>query len=785
MDKITTLTMNVYDEGKKSSLAKTSHFLTFLIGNPAKFSEDKKEKKGGLKFQDEMEKDVGKCYLTSCFKTQSKERSTETPNVSFESLPKILQETLVKMASRSVEKVLAENVDSDAKIHVLFLTQILECFSSDSGVSNFYSQLLKSPKSHDGAVDLLQTVAHSKLLNEMGENSAQNEGLVDFCLVIARAVNSDSKLVLYENLFDRTDERKVTDWLLASLLKAEEDGSLPKRSILSGNGFATKIRSICNGLPENHPEYGTGTWTLVAIALKNSRFLPDEICDLLLSSFASAIRPLSEKVSSKYSRLVQFLFDLFLHWEESSETTAGDLMTTPGGQLLLLELFKISCSRREAFRVDFTALWTQALKATIEKTTEKSLLNVIFSKMFSHVKGRVEIEINEELTFQAFSLLSFLKACECQEKFDISWQSGWVDMMPQLSTNGANIESSAENSFLFSLSKDVHLTVVQLRNEKLSAKQCEKRDRVITFFLRTAASLLLSSESKAAKVKLIPSLLEYLAVTVTYRFSEDKETSHSLGRIAEQVVNESLTSDSKKDLKEVTFKKSMYHGWNWSLALNKIMTWLSNDPQCKTVVQIGDLVPKNTLWSEAEIHTLQVLMKFSSQTELRGFIQTEVGCLLSLQSDQDNVKSRMMVSLVLLVSAYRHLDLENDIELKESLKSVLELIAYWRQTKEEEFLYAIYLAEKSFDDVIFVASVCEFLQLSVDILSIDDHVKLESTHWDLILCSLSSWIQSVDESSQILNSLSSSKPAPKSSEVTSFSVAVIQLAAVVANVIDR
>jgi len=632
-------------------------------------------------------------------------------------------------------------------------------------------------------VDLLQAVAHSKLLNEVGENNAQNEGLVDFCLVIARAVNSDSKLILYENLFERSDERKVTDWLLASLLKAEEDGSLPKRSILSGNGFANKIRSICNGLPDNHPEYGTGTWTLVAIALKNSHFLPDVICDCLLSSFATAIHPLSESVSSKFSRLVQFLFDLFLHWEESSETAAGDLITTPGGQLFLLELFKVSCSRREAFRVDFTALWTQALKATIEKTSEKSLLNEILSKMFFHVKGRVETEINEELTFQAFSLLGFHKECEGRGKFDISWQSAWVDMLPQLVTNGANIESSAENSFLFTLSRDVHLTVVQLRNEKMSAKKCEKQDRIINFFLRTAASLLLNSESK---VTLIPPLMEYLAVTVTYRFPEGKETSHNLSKVAEQVFNESLTSESKNDLKEVAFKKSMSHGWNWSLALNKIMTWLRDDPQCKSAVQIGDLVPKNSLWSEAEVHTLQVLMKFSSPTELRGFIQTEVGCLLSLQSDQDNVKSRMTVSLVLLVSAYRHLDLENDIELKESLKSVLELIAYWRQTKEEEFLYAINLADKSFDDVIFVASVCEFLQLSVDILSVDAHVKLESTHWDLILCSLSSWIQSVDESSQILNSLSSAKPAaPKSSEVTSFSVAVIQLASVVAQVIDR
>ncbi len=124
---------------------------------------------------------------------------------------------------------MSESVDSDSKLHVQFLTEIFNNFSNDPNVSKFFSQLLQeSASTSDAAVELLQAFARSKLLSE----AAGNRSLVDFCLAIARAISPDSKLALYENLFERSDERGVTDWLLASLLQAEEDGSLHKRSVL-------------------------------------------------------------------------------------------------------------------------------------------------------------------------------------------------------------------------------------------------------------------------------------------------------------------------------------------------------------------------------------------------------------------------------------------------------------------------------------------------------------------------------------------------------------------------
>ena len=79
----------------------------------------------------------------------------------------------------------------------------------------------------------------------------------------------------------------------------------------------------------------------------------------------------------------------------------------------------------------------------------------------------------------------------------------------------------------------------------------------------------------------------------------------------------------------------------------------------------------------------------------------------------------MTVSLTLIVSVFRHLNLENEIELKESLKSVLDLVSLWRQTKEEEFLYATNVGDRSYDDVVFVVAVSSFLQLALDVLSVN------------------------------------------------------------------
>jgi len=285
----------------------------------------------------------------------------------------------------------------------------------------------------------------------------------------------------------------------------------------------------------------------------------------------------------------------------------------------------------------------------------------------------------------------------------------------------------------------------------------------------------------------------------------------------QKIVQESLTSESKESLKEIAFKNSKSFGWEWSLALHKILSWFKDDPELKNLIKVTDLSPESTYWSEPELHTLQVLIKFSSRTELRDLAQTEVGCVLSLEKNDD--KNRISISLVLLVSALKHLDLENDIELKESLKSILDLVAFWRQAREEDFLYAVNVAEKSWSDVVFVTSICRLLQVAVEVLSVDENVNLESSHWDLILCSLSSWIQSVDESASVLKkasfsgsgsnsgnpesekskevtalkkasfsgsgSNSGNPESEKSKEVTAFAVAAIQLASVVTKVLDR
>ena len=460
--KISELIMTVYKENK---FEMTSHFLTILITNPSKLgsAEEKRAKKGGLKFQDEIEEGFQKTYLTNSFNVQRKERlvSSETgSHVTFATLPLSLQQILVEVASLSTEKIISANADKTAKQHVLFLTQIFDCFATDGDIgTSFYSKLLKnSAATTDGAVDLLQAVAHSKLLNDAGDNASKNGYLVQYCLVIARSVNSSSKSKLYESLFNTTadEEKKVTDWLLASLLQAEEDGSLVKRSVLSGSSFAEKIRHISNSLTNEKENLGTGAWTLLAIALKNSNLLSDEICNVIMSNFADSLR--DERDAATFSRLIQFLNDLFLYLEEWPDMSS-ELASTGGGQSLIFELFKISCSKREACKVDLTSLWIQGFQSLNEKLRKDFLLQT-----FAHIKTKVEetTEVSQDLVFQSFSLLNLLR----RDEQEINWQSAWLNLMPKLSIDdGASVvDEEAENLLLFSLEEDVHLPVFKLKS---------------------------------------------------------------------------------------------------------------------------------------------------------------------------------------------------------------------------------------------------------------------------------------------------------------------------------
>jgi hypothetical protein len=126
------------------------------------------------------------------------------------------------------------------------------------------------------------------------------------------------------------------------------------------------------------------------------------------------------------------------------------------------------------------------------------------------------------------------------------------------------------------------------------------------------------------------------------------------------------------------------------------------------------LSPSEAAWSEAELHTLQVLAKFSGQAELRELVETEAGCLISLQSDEDGEdKRRVSLSLITLATALRHLDGGSAAQVSDSVTAVLDLAAMWRQTREDDFLFAVGVAGVSFEDLVFVEAVCRLFEVSL------------------------------------------------------------------------
>lgn len=771
LGKISSLAFEVYNAKR---LDETSQFLTSLIGNSLKQIEEKKEKKGGLKFVDETEKVLEKRYLTNAFSTIHTNRGKFSgANVPFEKLPPILQKTVVDIASKSVEKVLSEAVDFDSKQHVQFLTNIFDSFSTDGDVSKFYSQLLqKSTSTSDSAVDLLQAVANSNLLNE----AAGSGSLVDFCLVIARAISPESKLVLYESLFERSNEKGVTDWLLASLLHAEEDG----RTVLSSNAFSGKLCRIADDIPDGHDCVSAGTWSLIAIAFKNPNLISAESLNVILSSLSSAVR---KSVDQKFKKLYNFLNDLFLFWSDNPQD-ASEVVSTEGGQNLIFELFKVSCAKKELLNVDVSSFWNQGFK----NLTPESGRNEFVVKASAHVKQLLQDEetsrIDEEIIFQSVALITALRrgGKENGPKVDPEWQQSWLKMVPDvISSNVSLAQDETENFILFSVKESLNCSVLKLRSTSKENKVAVLRKKKYTeFFLKTADRLFKHDQ----KVHLSPHALDVLALAIGCH-SEDFENDSELIGIAKNFVFEKV--EGRGQLIEIIFKNSKLFGWEWSLALNRLLTWSG----CSVApLTVSSLTPASFCWSEHELQTIQALAKFSSQEHLRELFTTEVGRLMSLQSNEspsNDLKSKITSSLILLSTSLRHLDLQYQIELKENLKSVLDLVAFWRQTREDDFLYAVNVEEKTFSDVTFVVAVCRFIDACVDVLT--DDIRLDGGQWDLVLCSLSSWVQSVDESSSILKKISapsvSKNDADKVKCVTLLAVATFRLASTVTSALHR
>jgi len=185
-------------------------------------------------------------------------------------------------------------------------------------------------------------------------------------------------------------------------------------------------------------------------------------------------------------------------------------------------------------------------------------------------------------------------------------------MMPTVaSANNRVSTDETENLLLFSVKKEVDLSILKLRSVSKNGKSAVQKEKKSTeFFLRTANRLL----ENVTNLELSLALLDVLAVAVASHLRE-LESDPELGGVAQRVVIEKLSAQSKQQLKEIIFKNSKSFGWEWSLALNTILIWLQDDPECQTKFKLSDVSPASSFWSESELQTLQVLAKFSTRCQ--------------------------------------------------------------------------------------------------------------------------------------------------------------------------
>ena len=206
------------------------------------------------------------------------------------------------------------------------------------------------------------------------------------------------------------------------------------------------------------------------------------------------------------------------------------------------------------------------------------------------------------------------------------------------------------------------------------------------------------------------------------------------------------------------------------------------------------------IWSEGQIHTMIILMTFARRPKVSSILMTEIGRVLSLDpvgeveaSEQleetrnhEEAKNRITPCLFLVAACLRCLmdprhtkeGADSEIEAgvilmadeRNGLKALLQMVLNWRQHFEDDFLFStdilpeentLSTREEKIDKVTFVIAVSGILDVAVKNLTTnrlnrvecgcteaeaeESPITLEAAHWDLILCALSSWVQSIEE----------------------------------------
>ncbi|XP_045135488.1 E3 ubiquitin-protein ligase listerin-like [Portunus trituberculatus] len=173
----------------------------------------------------------------------------------------------------------------------------------------------------------------------------------------------------------------------------------------------------------------------------------------------------------------------------------------------------------------------------------------------------------------------------------------------------------------------------------------------------------------------------------------------------------------------------------WCVTLNQLLTrWL--EPQEINATRLLQGLDSDALGHAA---TKQVLLSLLPQSQLQELMEEEIACLSSLVEEPFSAPPCLSI-----LSSILSLLPSDTPGVGETLSSIFTVFFQWREKADGVFLFAEDLHGVAWEDLAVTCAVVRCVSVAVS----HHAARLTAAEWDLVLCCLSSWVQSLQESMQ-------------------------------------
>ncbi|XP_052810138.1 E3 ubiquitin-protein ligase listerin-like [Mya arenaria] len=177
------------------------------------------------------------------------------------------------------------------------------------------------------------------------------------------------------------------------------------------------------------------------------------------------------------------------------------------------------------------------------------------------------------------------------------------------------------------------------------------------------------------------------------------------------------------------------------MCLKPLLSTLSSSQGGQLNLELGPLLDRCESLSPQCIYMLQATLPYLTTSDVITFTEIMVARLIStgtescLNIDGGTGLVGVLSGLVAMVSQ------TGDSEATELLKGSLDQLHSWKEENDDMFLYSRSIESDSSARILFNVEVCRLMSQLVRVIS----PELTDKHWDFVMCSLVSWIQSIEE----------------------------------------